>query len=268
MRHADPRALDHHFTIGRVLALAWRAGGACWWQIVLLCVPTAVADVSVRWFLFNHIGQTLSARWQEMIYLWAAVPVSCIGFVGVVCANLSFVRNQRASIRGALNIPWRRMPAILAAGLILQTATYWPSPLLSWPDKEGSGLLLVDYSILAINVLTIDVLSFVFMPVLLTENQSLIGTFRRSVQLVVNHPWRILAIDLGLWAVYFVYSFASEQTYAVIDPSWINIAWSAATGVWLAIMLPVTCCLVTAAYHLLRNEQEGPAAETLARVFE
>ena len=37
---------------------------------------------------------------------------------------------------------------------------------------------------------------------------------------------------------------------------------------WVVFSMSAGCFVITAAYHLIRNEQEGPAPEALARVFD
>jgi hypothetical protein len=267
LRHADPRALDSRFTIGRALALTWRAWLACRWPIILIGLPTAVAQVICRWFVYAHFNERIPERWQEMVYMWLDVSTGCIGFVSITLAALRYASGTRTGARDVFRIPWRRLPAALVASLILQTIAYWPTPLLSWPD-DGGPILAVDYAILAVNVLTADVLTFVWLPVMLAESRSVIATVQCSIQLVKRHPWRILAIDLGLWAMYFAFSEAAPHVYVMVDPRRAALAWSVITGLWIFVMMSLGCCLVAAAYHLIRTEQEGPAPEALARVFD
>jgi hypothetical protein len=262
LKQADPRALDSRFTIGRVLALTARSWLGCRWPIALIVVPTAIADVSLRWLVDDHLGG-ISGGWRDMILMWLDVPVECVAFVSIIVAALLYARGQRTGVRNMLSIPWRRTPVVAVAGLILQTITYWPIPLLPWPE-DSEFRLLVDYLVLTINVLAFDVLAFVLTPALLVENRSLIDTFRRSVQFALRHPWRLLAIDIGVWVTYLMFSSAVTYLYYQTGEWWTNLAWV----MWVAIMLPFTCCLGAAAYHLIRQEQEGPAPEALARVFD
>ncbi|HJR21569.1 MAG TPA: hypothetical protein VJ822_08115 [Dongiaceae bacterium] len=159
------------------------------------------------------------------------------------------------------------MPAALAAGLIVQTVSYWPLPLLDWTDAIGAGLF-IDYAILTVNVLAFDVLFFVLLPVLLAEKQPLIGTFRRGIRLAMYHPWRILAVDAGLWIAYFVLDEPISQAYYMIDAQWATLAWNGMTTLLFVLIISLSCCLSAATYHLIRSEHEGPAPEVMARVFD
>jgi hypothetical protein len=202
-----------------------------------------------------------------MIGMWMDVLVQSVAFVGIAFAALSHANGQRTNVRAVLRIPWRRVPVTMLAFFLLQSVTFWPSPLLSWSYESEYGILL-DYSILTINVLTCDVLSFVLLPVLLMENRSLIGSVRRSVQLVLRHVWRILAIDMAMWGVFLALNSAMSGVYYRVDARWADFAWSAMTAGWIVIMLSLNCCIGAAAYHLLRHEREGPAPAALAGVFE
>ena len=199
--------------------------------------------------------------------MWQSVLIQCLAYVGITAAALSCMQGQRLGARDVLRLPWRRLPAALAAGIILQGVTWWPEPLLAWSEEDGHRIL-IDYAILIINVLAFDVLAFVWLPVLVMERLSVASAFRRSVQLAARHPWRLLAIDIGFWGVYFLFSEASRQVYWMTDPEWAGLAWSTMIAVWILFSMSVACCLAAAAYHLIRNEHEGPAPETLARVFE
>jgi hypothetical protein len=217
--------------------------------------------------VFSHIDPTISSGWREMIGMWLDVPIQCVAFVSIAFAALSHANGKRTNVRDVLRTPWQRVPVAMLAFLLLQSVTFWPSPLLSWSYESEYGILL-DYSILTINVLTCDVLAFVFLPVLLAENYSLIGTFRRSAQLVVRHVWRILAIDMAMWGVFLILNSVMSGVYYRIGIPWADLAWSAMTAGWILVMLSLNCCISVAAYHLLRHEREGPAPAALARVFD
>ncbi|NJM44443.1 MAG: hypothetical protein HC858_11605, partial [Brachymonas sp.] len=74
--------------------------------------------------------------------------------------------------------------------------------------------------------------------------------------------------DWAFGGVYFVVSEATMQVYSWTDPEWTGLAWVAMIAVWIAFSVSAGCCLAAAIYHLIRNEQEGPAPEALAQVFE
>lgn len=199
--------------------------------------------------------------------MWLGVVVQCVAYVAITVAALSFMQGQSLSARDVLRLLWRCLPAALVVGIILQAATWWPDPLLDWP-ADGDHRRIIDYAILTINVLALDVLTFVWLPVLVIESRSVVSTFRRAASLAARHPWRLLAIDIGFWCVYFLFDEAVRQVYLMIDPEWANLAWSALISVWIVFSTSAACCLAAAAYHLVRSEHEGPAPETLARVFD
>ena len=267
MKHADPRTLEARFTIGQVLALAWRAWLACRWHIALIGAPTAIAAVGARWFASPHIEGAIPAAWQEMVHMWLGVLVETSAYVAITFAALSYMRGQDVSARNVFRLPWQRLPSILVAGLALQAMIWWPEALLEWPI-DGGHRVIIDYAILIINVLVFDVLTFVWLPVLVIENASIVSAFRRSIHLATRHPWRLLAIDIGFWGVYYLFFAVAGEVYLAIDPEWMDLAWRAVIVVWIVFSMPVACCLAAAAYHLVRIEHEGPAPETLARVFD
>lgn len=267
MKHADTRTLELRFTIGQILALTWRAWLACRWHIVLIGVPSAVAAVGALWLTSSYIAETVPTAWQGMVRIWSGGVVQCFAYVAITFAALSYMQGQSLGARDVLRLPWRRLPAALAAGLVLQGITWWPEPLLDWP-VDGDDRIVIDYAILTINVLAFDVLAFVWLPVLVIESRSIVSTFRRAASLAARHPWRLLAIDIGFWCVYFLFNEALRQAYLMIDPEWAYLAWSATVAVWIVLSMSAACCLAAAAYHLIRSEHEGPAPETLARVFD
>ena len=267
MKHADPRALEARFTVGQVLALAWRACLACRWHILLLAVPSAIATVGVRWLTYPTIVETVPVGWHEMVFMWQNGLIQSIAYVSMTFAALSCMRGQRLGARDVLRFPWRRLPVAFGAGVVLTCATWWPEPLLDWDFDDDYGIAL-DYAILTINVLAIDVLTFVLLPVLVIEKRSVVSMFRRCVHFAARHPWRILAIDIGLWCLYFLFSAALTQVYSWTDPEWANLVWSALVTAWVVFSLSAGCFVITATYHLIRHEQEGPAPEALARVFD
>jgi len=264
LKHADPRALEFRFTVGRVLALTGRGLVACRWHIALIVVPTAIAAVGARWLASPYI-EAVPAAWQEMVHMWLGVLVETVAYATVTFAALSYLQGRALGARDVLRLPWRRLPAILVAGFALQVMTWWPEALLEWPDDHRA---VIDYAILAINVLVFDVLTFVWLPVQLIENASIVAAFRRSIHLGTRHPWRLLAIDIGLWAVYYLFFAVAGQVYRAIDPESVDLAWRAVVVMWIVLGLPVACCLSAAVYHLVRSEHEGPAPETLACVFD
>jgi hypothetical protein len=117
-------------------------------------------------------------------------------------------------------------------------------------------------------VLTIDVLTFVLLPVLAIETWSIVPILRRCVRFAMRHPWRILAIDIGFWCLYLLFSGALTRVYLWTDPEWADLVWSAMVTAWVLFSISAGCCVAAAIYHLIRNEQEGPAPEALARVFD
>jgi hypothetical protein len=266
LKHADLCTLEARFTIGRVLALAWRAWLGCRWPIILIGVPSAIAAACARWVTYHHI-QSLSDGWQEMLLVWQDVLIECVAAVGITLAAVSALRGQSTIVRSILRIPWRRLPAVVVAGLIMQWAVYWPLALLDWTNNTPYGLV-VDYAINGINALFFDCLAFVWLPILVMEQRSLAEALRCSIRLAMCHPWRIIAIDIGLWGIYFVFNYAVKRAYYLIDPRWSELAWSTMIAVWIVINMSVAWCIAAAAYHLLRTEQEGPAPEALARVFD
>lgn len=267
MKHADPRRLETRFTIGQVLALAWRGALACRWHILLLGVPSAIATVGARWLTYSYIVGTVPIGWHEMVLMWQNGLVQSIAHVGMTFAALSYMRGQLPGVRDVLRFPWRRLPVAFGVGVILTCVTWWPEPLLDWSFDHDYGIV-VDYAILIINVLTIDVLTFVFLPVLVIETSSVIPTLWRCVRFAARHPWRILAIDIGWWCTYFLFSGALTRVYSWTDPEWTDLVWSAMVTAWFIFSMSVGCFVVAAIYHLIRNEQEGPAPEALARVFD
>jgi len=238
---------------------------ACRWHIALIGVPAAFAAVGARWLASPYIEEAISAAWQEMVHMWLGVLVETVAYAAITFAALSYMQGQALAARNVLRLPWRRLPAILAAGLALQVMTWWPEALLAWPDDHFA---IIDYAILIINVLVFDVLTFVWLPVQLIENASIVSALRRSIHLGTRRPWRLLAIDIGLWGVYYLFYAAAGPVYWAIDPEWMDLAWRAVVVVWIVFGMPVACCLSAAAYHLIRGEHEGPAPETLARVFD
>jgi hypothetical protein len=267
LKHADPRTLEARFTIGQVLALAWRACLACRWHILLLVVPSALATVGVRWLTYSYIAATVPIGWHEIVLMWQSGLIQSIAYVSMVFAAQSYMRGQRPRARDVLRFPWRRLPVAFGAGVVLTGVTWWPEPLLDWNFDDDYGIAL-DYAILTINVLTIDVLTFVLLPVLVIETRSLVATLRRCVHFAARHPWRILAIDIGLWCTYFLFSDALAWVYSRTDPEWASLVWSSMVTPWVIFSMSAGCFVITAAYHLIRNEQEGPAPEALARVFD
>lgn len=273
MKHADPRTLEARFTIGQVLALAWRACLACRWHILLLAAPSAVATVGVRWLTYPYIVETVPVGWHEMVLMWQYGLIQSIAYVSMIFAAQSYMRGQRPRIGDVLRFPWRRVPPALGVGVILTFLTWWPEPVLEWnplldQDFNYDYGFVLDYAILTINVLTIDVLTFVLLPVLVIETRPIVPTLRRCVHFAARHPWRILAIDIGFWCFYFLFSGGLAQVYSWTDPEWADLVWSALVTPWVIFSMSASCFVITAAYHLIRNEQEGPAPEMLARVFE
>ena len=230
-------------------------------------MPLSIADVGTYWYASGYLNERIPEGWREIILIWLGVAIKCIAYVSIVHAALSYARGQPTAARHVLRIPWRRVPVTVALGLILQTFSFWPMPLLDWSDDSDRGLA-VNYVVLTINVLAFDVISFVSVPVLLAENLSLLGTVRRSIQLARGHVWRILAIDIGSWLLYFALNEGVSQVYFLIDPEWGMFAWSCLTALTIVVMMSLGCCVVAATYHLIRGEHEGPPPESLVRVFD
>ena len=84
----------------------------------------------------------------------------------------------------------------------------------------------------------------------------------------VRHPWRILAIDIGFWCLYLLFSEVLLRVYSWSDPEWADLVRSAMVTAWVVFSISVGCFVIAATYHLIRNEQEGPAPEALARIFD
>ena len=259
--------MDHRFTIGSLLGLAWRACLACRWQILLLGVPTAIVAVGLQWITYPHVVEEVPSNWQWMIVMWQYMLIECTAFVAITFTALSYMQGQEPGIRDVLRIPWSRVPIAMVAGLVLHFATYWPHALLDWP-VDSRFRYVVDHIILIVNVLTFDVLAFVFLPVLVMGDASLVSALRRSARLAAQHPWRILAIDIGFWGLYFLFTEIVDQVYLWMDPEWSNLGWSAMIAAWGVFSTAMACSLTAAAYHLLDHEQMGQPPEALARIFD
>jgi hypothetical protein len=105
LKHANPRTLEARFTIGQVLALAWRACLACRWHIVLLGVPSAMASVAAHWFTYPYIAETLPVGWHNIVLMWQTGLIQSIAYVSMTFAALSYMRGQRLGARDVLSFP-------------------------------------------------------------------------------------------------------------------------------------------------------------------
>jgi hypothetical protein len=227
----------------------------------------------VRWLTYPYIVQMVPIGWHEMVLMWQNGLIQSIAYVSTVFAAQCYMRGQRPGARDVLRFPWRRLPVAFGAGVILTCLTWWPEPLLDWNPLLDQNFnydygIVLDYAILTVNVLTIDVLTFVLLPILVIETRSIVATLRRCVHFAACHPWRILAVDIGLWCPYFLFSEALVWVNSRTDPEWANLVWSAMVTAWSLFSMSAVCFVLTATYHLIRNEQEGPAPEALARVFD
>jgi hypothetical protein len=259
--------MDQRFTIGLLLRLAWRASWACRWSILLIGLPTAVVAVGLYWLTYPQVVKLVPSNWQWMVVMWQYSVIECVAFVAITFTALSYMRGQNPRFRDVLRIPWLRVPIAMVAGLILQFATFWPDALLDWSADDSYGYI-VDHIILTINVLTLDVAAFVLLPVLIMGDSSLVSALHRSVRLALQHPWRILAADIGFWGLYFLFTKLLDQAYLLAGPQWANLGWSAMVAAWGVVSTVIACCLTAAAYHLLNAEQVGQPPEVLVHIFD
>jgi hypothetical protein len=262
----DPHATGS-FATGRTLALSWRGWLACRWQVLGIVLPLSIVNLLIARATSPTLEERVSYGWQFAIEMWLNATVQIVAFVALTFATGCYLRGQSMGIRSLLRLPWRRLPAALVASLFLQTVTYWPIFAFDW-GREDSGRVYIDYLIVAINVLTIDTFTFIYLPILLTEDRSLTGTLIRGFELVRPRAWRILALDLFGWAVLLPLSHSMWIVYGSIGESWGKLAWSAMSIAWTALMISFGCCIPAAAYHLLRAEREGPEPGVVAQVFD
>ena len=262
----DPHATGG-FAIGRTLALSWRGWLACRWQVLGIVLPLSIADLLIARATSPVLEERVSYGWKFAIEMWLDTTVEIVAFVALTFATGCYLRGRSMGIRSLLHFPWRRLPAALAASLVLQTVTYWPVFASDW-GRGDSSHVYIDYLVVAINVLTIDTFTFVYLPILLTENRSLTGTLIRGFELVRPRAWRILALDLFGWVVLLTLSHSMWMVYGFVGESRGMMAWGAIWVAWTALMISFGCCIPAAAYHLLRTEREGLEPGVVAQVFD
>lgn len=189
-----------------------------------------------------------------------APAIACL-----VYAIVRFAEGESLRRADILRIPWRRLPIVVVATLIVYTVMEGPELLI---PRHGTPALVAELLVNIVYKLAIMAFTILLVPILVAERMSFAGALDRSLDLMSGHRWRIVALTLVTWLTLNVVS--------MIHISWIS-RWYPAVGgdvfflvrfVRTFLTLSIATCVPAAAYCLLRREKQGASPEVVARTFE
>ena len=261
---ASPATTDR-FTIGRVLSLSWHSWIACRWHLVAIVVPVAALRAVGGYYLYAALPKSVPPGWKEMIGVWISVGITAPAVACLAYAAVRVAGGQNMRLDGMLQTPWRRIPVVVIAALIVQTMDKGPALLIPEPGYLG---FVVAYLAFVAYALALGVVTFLLLPILMVERTSVAGALDRSIDLMSGHRWRIVALALLIWIALIL--------VGLVHFAWIR-RWYPALGdevffigrvVRTFLTISITSCIPATAYYLLRSEKQGLSPEGIARVFD
>jgi hypothetical protein len=261
--HRTLPVIAERFTIGRVLVQSWRAFVAGWrWYL-----PVAVV-VSTMAVLYAQIGGDADAyrsRWSFVTAMWISGVIQSLAIAPITLGILGSGDARSEIARSLRN--WIVAIKIAITVCIQQVLIYWPMVLMVG-DVPVWRTPLIGYLVFVVNAVVVGTLIKLFYPIFLVEQCSLWQSAIRSVRQVMPQVWRMGALCVLYWLVYFggtaivvllVHSFGAST----FDWSYNVLFWP----LWVILVLAGNI-VAAVAYHLLRLEREGPDPAHVAGVFE
>ena len=260
--HRTSPVIAERFTIGRVLVQSWRAFVAGWrW---LLPIAAVVATVAVIHTQVTGGPDLYDSRWSFLTTMWISGAIQSFAIAPITLGVL-----KRGGARSYVAHCLHDWPATLKIALMVciqQTLIYWPLVLMVGDDPVWNTLFTASL-VFILNAVIFGTLTKLFYPILLVERCSLWACAIRSVRQAVPHIWRMVALCILYWIVYFG---GSALLVLLVH------ALGASTSDWIynALFWPLWVVLILAgnivaavAYRLLRLEREGPDLDHIAEVF-
>ena len=265
MKEAHDPPFRNRFMIGQALALSWRGFIACRWHLLAIIVPAAALRAVGGSYLYAALPRSLASDWRGMITGWIMAGLIAPAIACLAYAIVRFAEGESLRRADVLRIPWRRLPIVIVATLIVYTVMEGPELLI---PKHGTPALVAELLVNIVYKLAVMAFTILLVPILVAERTSFAGALDRSLDLMSGHRWRIVALTLVTW---LMLNLAS-----MIHMSWIS-RWYPAVGgdvfflvrfVRTFLTLSIVTCIPAAAYCLLRREKQGASPEMVARIFE
>lgn len=256
--------LSERFTIGRVLVQSWRAFAADHrWLLLIAAVVAAVAVLHAQ--LTGGTGP-YGSRWSFLTNMWISGVIQSFAIAPITLGvlNRDGARSYLAHCLKDLPVTFE-IALVVCVQLILM---YWPLILMVGDPPLFWHTALAAYLVIIVNAVAFGTLTKLFYPILLVERCSLGACAMRSVRQAMPHIWRMAALCILYWIVYF-------GGCALLVLLVHSLGASASDWIYNALFWPLWAFLILAgniiaavAYRLLRQEREGPDLEHLAQVFE
>jgi hypothetical protein len=255
--------IAERFTIGRVLVQSWRAFVAGWRYYLPIAV--VVSTVAVIHAQIADGAYTYGSRWSFLFVMWTSGVIQSFAIAPITLGILG-PGDARSHLAYSLH-NWVATLKIALTVCIQQTLIYWPMVLMLG-DVPVWNTLLTGYLVFAVNAVVVGTLMKLFYPIFLMEQCSLWQSAVRGIRQVVPQFWRMAALCVLYWLVYFggsavVVLLAHSFSASVSSWNYNALFWP----LWIVLVLAGNI-VAAVAYLLLRIEREGPDSDRVAGVFE
>ncbi|WP_162916477.1 hypothetical protein [Dongia deserti] len=255
------------FTIGRVLALSWHAFVARRWRFLLIAMFASM--FSTIQDKLTEDGNSYDSPWSFLSDVWFSAAVYTFAIVPITMAVLGTGGGHTRDTTGLSRGLWISLPKAVCASLIINTLAHWPvAAFFASVAEDGEiTITITDYVIVAVNVLTVSTVTYLYFPILLGEGRSIWSSAVRSVRQIVPQIWRILVLNVMFWVIYLggTTVVVMANAYDTQHPGWtFYIVWWA----WATVLLIAATIMPAVVYRLLRIERDGPDPEHVAHVFD
>jgi hypothetical protein len=261
------------FSIGRTLSLTFAVLWRNLWRMSVVAVAVTALQLAIELYVPLDDDSVIDPFVGFFANLLNSAVLLALAASPVAFATLQHLGGNPTTFAGMLGGGLRRVVRVLIGGGLWLLALLLPSTGLL---IAGLWLGLPEILMLAgagIYILAVFSVWFVVVPVLVAEDVRLLSSFGRSGRLTRDHRWGVLALALILIAVIvamMAIAWSLHLALVVYAPVPMMLySWGSLVAIpFGAFSTLMTAIIPAVAYHLLRTEREGGAAETVARVFD
>ncbi|MEE9393671.1 MAG: hypothetical protein V3W41_14305 [Planctomycetota bacterium] len=255
------------FDIGNVLSKSFSCFARHWTRFVLLVAIVMLPVLIANLFLISSLQEIeqmqeldpndQQAAKEAMMFLLSFMGIMCgviflniclqsLATASLVYGTFKDMRGQPVIIRECLGIALKRLPMLILLSFVVGIVVAFGALFCCVP-----GIIAWVFFYLVI-------------PAAVVENSGL-GSFGRSIELVKGSFWPILAIGLiFVIGIGMIGSGVTSQIFALIDDRLgVIIGWL--TGIFATTIIGISQAV---SYHDIRAAKEGLVDEDIAAIFD
>jgi hypothetical protein len=262
------------FTLGRVLALAWRGYRRRWIAVTVICLAAGLAGAfTLR--LLQPVILLADGIWRALLIELLQFGPSIILALPAIALLLATHAGYPAPLRDVLGRSVARCGEFGVAEILFDGAAALLLILINQPPTPGLSLIVIVVNIAA-GVIFVG-FNCVYMPTLADEPISPVAALRRAFSLASGHWLRLMVLGLMIvisaWTIALLFPAVLQQILFSVDSGFLYVLHMdlidpIMQGLAFGLRLILLVAISTAAYHLLQQLKDGRPTHEMAQVFD